>query len=99
MYMQHKHMVYGELHIHHYLVLDQNANDNAYSTPLRNEFWNVDHKELMLGIDFCYNKFSHLGVNHQNYPEHDTPLTVCCFCPDQKHHFCGALMFESVEIP
>ena len=35
--MQHKHMVYGELHRHHYLVLDQNASDDSYSAPLRHE--------------------------------------------------------------
>ena len=34
MYKQHTHMVYGELHILPYLVLDRNANDNAYSSPL-----------------------------------------------------------------
>ena len=72
MYMQHKHMVYGELHIHHYLVLYQTGNDNTYSTPLRHEVCNVDHKNLMLGIDLCYKTFSHLGVQHQHYPEHDT---------------------------
>ena len=71
MHMQHKHMVYGELYRHHYLVLDQNENDNSNSTPLRHEVWNVDHKMVILGIDLCYNAFSHLGVQHQNYPEHD----------------------------
>ena len=29
MYTQHMNMVYGEYHIRHYLVLDQNKNDNA----------------------------------------------------------------------
>ena len=48
MYMQHKHMVYGEFHLHQYLVLGQDSNINAYSTPLRYEVWNVDHKEVML---------------------------------------------------
>ena len=72
MYMQHRHMVYKKLHIHHYLVLDQNANDNAYTTPLHNEVWNVNHKMVMIRIDFCYNTFSHLCVKHQNYPEHNT---------------------------
>ena len=72
MYMQHKHMVYGEFHIHHCLFLDQNANDNSYSNPLRHEVWNVYHKMVILIIDFCYNIFSHLGVQHQHYPEHDT---------------------------
>ena len=32
--MQHRHMVYGELYIHHCLFLDQNENYNAYSNPL-----------------------------------------------------------------
>ena len=41
MYKQHMHMVYGELYIYIYQVLDQNANDNAYSTPLRHKVWNV----------------------------------------------------------
>ena len=34
-----------------HLVLDQNANDNAYSNPLRHEVWNVDRKIIMMGID------------------------------------------------
>ena len=37
MYMQHKRMEYSKFYIHHYLVLDQNVDDNAYSTPLRHE--------------------------------------------------------------
>ena len=65
-------MVYGELHILPFLVFDKNANDNAYSTPLRHEVWNVDHKMTIMGIDLCYNTFLHLGVQHQHYPEHDT---------------------------
>ena len=73
-YMQHKHMVYGKLHIYPYLVLDQNANDNAYSTLLHREFWNVYQKNVILVVNLCYNKFSHLGVQHQHYPEH---YTVC----------------------
>ena len=75
-YMQHKHMVYGELHIHYYLVLDKNSNDNAYSNPFRHEVWNLEHKIVMLGIDLCYKTFSHIGVQHQHYPEHDI---VCLF--------------------
>ena len=70
--MQHKHMVYGEFHRHHYLVLYQKVNDDAYSTPLCHEIWNVHHKKIMLRIYLCYNKFSHLGVKHPHYPEHDT---------------------------
>ena len=53
MYTQHNQMVYGKLHIYHYLVLDQNANDNAYSTLLSHEVWNVDQKMIILGIDLC----------------------------------------------
>ena len=74
--MQHKHMLYGKFHIYHYLVLDQNENDNAYSTPLRHEVCNVDQKMVIMGIDLCYNTFSHVGVQHHNYPEHDT---VCFY--------------------
>ena len=48
-----KQMVYGELHIYHSLVLNQNANDNTYSIPLHYEVWNVDHKIRILGIDLC----------------------------------------------
>ena len=76
MYMQHMHMVYGELHRHHYLVLDKNASDNAYSPPLRHEVWNMDYKMIIPEIDLCYNTFSHLCVRRQNYLEHDT---VCMF--------------------
>ena len=63
MYIKHKHMVCGKLHRYHYLVLDQNASDNAYSVPLRHEVWNVDHKMVILGIDLCYNTFSHILCN------------------------------------
>ena len=72
MYMQHKHMVCEKLQIYPYLSLDKKENDNAYSTPLRNEVWNVDHKMIMMGIDLCYNTFSHICVQRQHYPEHDT---------------------------
>ena len=71
MYMPHNHMVYGELHILPYLVLDQNANDNACLSPLSHEVWNVYHRRVMLGIDLCYNTFSHLWVPQMHYPEHD----------------------------
>ena len=38
MYMQNIHMVYEELHINNYLVLDQNASDDTYSTPCAMSF-------------------------------------------------------------
>ena len=105
MYTQHTHRVYGKFHIHYYLILDQSANDNSYSTPLRNEVWNVDHKIVIMGIYLCYNTFSHLVVKHQYYTEHDTfylsilfSRIVYCFCPDQTHHFWGALLSDGVEI-
>ena len=60
MYMEHKHIVYREFHILPYIVLDQNTNDNAYPDPLRHGVCNVDHKRVMMVIDFCYNNFSHL---------------------------------------
>ena len=99
-------MVCGELHIIPYLVLDQNANDNAYSIPSRHEFWNVDHKRVMLGIYLCYNKFSHLWVTPQHYPEHDT-FFLSIFFPwiffliflDQWHHFGGVFLPENFWIP
>ena len=72
MYMQHKHMVYGELNIHRLLVLYQNENYNDYSTPLRHKVLNVYHKKIMLGIYLCNNSLSYLGVQHKKYPEHDT---------------------------
>ena len=56
-YKQHNNMVYGELYILPFLVLDQNVNDNAYSTPLRHEVLYVDQKMIILGIDLCYNNF------------------------------------------
>ena len=106
MYMQHKHMVYGKFHIHHYLVLDKNANDNSYSTPLRHEVFNVDHKMVILGIDLCYNTSSHLGVQYQHYYEHDNfclsilfPWIIYYIFPDKTYHFCGSLLSDGVEIP
>ena len=67
-YMQQKHMVYGKFYTYNYLFLNKNANDNAYSTPLRHEVCNVDHEMIILGINWCYNTFSRLGVQHQYYP-------------------------------
>ena len=64
MYMQQKHMVCGELQICHELVLDQNLNDNAYSTPLIHEALYVDHKMAMLGIRSYHNTFLHLCVKN-----------------------------------
>ena len=29
-------------------------------------------KMIIMGIDLCDNTFSHIGVQHQHYPEHDT---------------------------
>ena len=66
------HMVYGELHIHPYQVLDQNANDNACRAPLYHEVLNLDHRKVMLGIDLCHSTFSHLSVPQMHHPEHDT---------------------------
>ena len=71
-YKKYKHMVYGELHILPYLVLDKDANYNAYSNLIRHEVWNVDQRIIILRIDLCYNIFSHIWVQHQHYPEHDT---------------------------
>ena len=94
MYIQQKYTVYGKFHLYPYLCLDQSANDNAYSTPLRHEVWNVDHKMIIIGIYLCYNTFSHLCVKHQYYPEDDTVFLsiffhwiVYCFYPDQKNIF------------
>ena len=70
-YMQHRHMECVKLHIFHDLVLDQNVNDNSYSTPFRHEDLDVDHKILILVIGLYHNTFSHICVQHQNYPEHD----------------------------
>ena len=61
MYKQYKHMVYGELHILQFLDLDQNVNDNAYSTPLLHDALYVEHKMVMLGIGL-YHKKIHIFV-------------------------------------
>ena len=71
MYIKHMHIKCGESHICHDLVLDQNVNDNAYSTPLLHEALDVDHKMVILGIGLYCNTFSRIFVQHQNYPEHD----------------------------
>ena len=86
-------MVCGELHICHDLVLDQNVNDNAYSTPFIHEALDVRHKMVILGIGLYHNTCSHLFVQHQHYPEHDILclsiffywLFFCIF-PDQLLH-------------
>ena len=106
MYMKHKHRIYAELCINHYLLLDQNESYNAYSYLLRHEVWNVEHKMVMMEIELFYNKFSHIGVQHHDYPEHDTvcmsiffPWIIFCICPDQWNHFWDALLSDVVEIP
>ena len=71
MWIQHKLMVHCGLNILPFLLLYQNADDIAYSIPLHHEVWNVDQKMIILGIDLCYNTFSHLWVQHQHYTEHD----------------------------
>ena len=71
MYMQHMHMECGKFHTCHDLVLDQNINDNAYSTPLLHEALGVYHKMVIMGIGFYHNTFSHIFVQHQHYPEYD----------------------------
>ena len=58
-------------HICHELVLDQNINDNAYSTPLLHDDLDVEHKMVIMVIGLYHNTFSHICVQHQNYPEHD----------------------------
>ena len=65
-------MVRGKFCILHDLVLYQNVNDDAYSTPLYHEALDVDRKMVMLVIVFYRNTFSLLFVQHQHYPEHDT---------------------------
>ena len=61
-----------KLHIFHDLDLDQNVNDNAYPDPLIREALDMNYKILMLGIGWYHNTFSHISVQHQHYPEHDT---------------------------
>ena len=46
-------MVYGELHILPYIVLDKNANDNAFPSPLHHEVWNVEHTNQFPTLPFC----------------------------------------------
>ena len=72
MHIQHMHMEYSKLHIFRDLVLDQNINDNAYSTPFLHEALYVDQKMIIMGIGLHQNIFSYLFVQHQKYPEHDT---------------------------
>ena len=91
-------MEYGESHICHELVLYQNVNDNAYSTPLLHEALEVDHKMLILGIGLYHNKIYHLCAKHQHYPEQDTLCMFILFhwiffyiLPDQWLHVYDAL--------
>ena len=73
MYMQHRHMVCGESHICHDLVLDQNVNVNAYSNHLLHEDLGVDHNMVILVIGF-YGISSKKQVLYQ-------PVTICTYCP------------------
>ena len=59
-------MVCGKSHICHELVLYQNVNDHAYSTPFIYDALDV----LILGIGLYHNTFSHICVQRQHYPEH-----------------------------
>ena len=97
MYMQHRHMVWSKSHICHDLVLDQNANDNAYSTTFLREALDVDHKMAILVIGLYYNTFSHIFVQHHHYNDHDILcLSILFFwfffhiLPDQLIHVSDA---------
>ena len=57
MYIQHKNMVCGKLHIFHDLFFDQHVNGNDCSTHLLHEALDVDHIMVMLVIGLYYNKF------------------------------------------
>ena len=70
--IQHMHMLCGEFHIYHDLVLDQNVNDSAYSTPLLHEALSLNHRMIILLIGWYHNTFSHICVEHHHYPENDT---------------------------
>ena len=105
MYIHHRHIVYSELHRHHYQFLDKSASDNANSPPLRHEVYNVYQKMIIMGIGSCYNNFSHICVKHQHYLEHDTvylflffPWIFFCILPDQWHHFCDAIFQTLLEL-
>ena len=50
MYMQHRKMVYGELHICHEIYLDQNVYDNSYPNPFLHEDLDGNHIMVVLGI-------------------------------------------------
>ena len=71
-YMQHRHMVCGKLHICHDLDSDQNIYDGAYPTPLLHEALYVNQIMVILGIGWYHNIFSNICVQHQHYPEHNT---------------------------
>ena len=71
-YTQQRHMACSKLHICHDLYLDQNANDNAYQTPLLHEALDVNNRMVMFVIGLYQNKFSHLCVENQHYLENDT---------------------------
>ena len=86
-------MVCSELHICHDLDLDKNVYDNDYPTPLLHEDLGGNHRMVMLGIGLYHNKFSHLCVKHQHYPENDTLcLSILfywifsCLYPDKQGH-------------
>ena len=64
MYMQHRHMECGESNICHDLGLDQNIDDNAYSTSFIYEDLDVDHKMVMMVIGLYHNTILHLCVQH-----------------------------------
>ena len=71
MYMQYRHMECGKFHIFHDLFLDQNVNDNSFSTPLLHDALDVEHKMVVMVIGLYQNTFSHIFVKHQHYHEHD----------------------------
>ena len=61
MYMQHMHIIFGEFHRHHYLLLYQNTSDNYYSSPLRHKVWNVEHNRVCWEL-ICVTIYSHIFV-------------------------------------
>ena len=80
-YIKHTHRLCGKLHICYDLLLDQNVNDNAYSTSFIHEALDVDHKMAMMGIGWYHNIFSHICVQHQYYSEQFLLLDFFLYFP------------------
>ena len=79
--------------MYYYLILDQFANDDVYSTLVHDGIFHVDHKMVMQKIEWKHMTFSLIFAVHIFCLEHDNHALsisfyylVFCLCRDLTSH-------------